>query len=67
MFSLNEKQQKELVEWLNAQKEKEKDTYIGAIGGMFTYSFTPTTLGTIIKVTNNVSGSMVDLSDYDSW
>lgn len=39
----------------------------GAIGGLYTYSFTPTTIGIVIKITNNITGDILDLSDYDSW
>lgn len=37
----------------------------GAIGGSTTYSFTPTSLGTIFKVTH--FDEELDLTDYDSW
>lgn len=36
----------------------------GAIGGQFTYSFTPTHLGTICKATCNC-GAEFDATDYD--
>jgi hypothetical protein len=40
--------------------------YSGAIGGELTYSFTPTSLGTIIKVKHS-SGAELDLTFYESW
>ena len=36
----------------------------GAIGGTLTYSFTPTTIGTIVKV-ECACGGNADLTDYD--
>lgn len=44
-----------------------KHPYTGASGGSYTYSFTPTSLGTAVKVTDNLSGETIDLTDYDSW
>ena len=40
---------------------------VGAIGGLYTYSFTPTGIGLVIKVTNNLTQDILDLSDYDDW
>ena len=65
-----------LNEWKNEQASKirqgkglsEQDPLpTGCTGGLYTYSFTPTTLGTVIKVTNNITRDVLDLSDYDSW
>jgi hypothetical protein len=39
---------------------------IGAIGGQFTYLFTPTGLGTITIVRCGC-GAEIDLTDVDSW
>lgn len=39
--------------------------YFGAIGGDLTYSFTPTSLGTIIKV--ECFNKQLDLTAYDEW
>ncbi len=38
----------------------------GACGGRLTYSFTPTSLGTVIKV-QCACGKEIDLTDYDGW
>lgn len=38
----------------------------GAIGGAWTYSYTPTGLGTVVKV-SCACGGEIDLTDYDSW
>jgi len=41
--------------------------YYGAIGGALTYCFSPTSLGTVVKVKHAGTGAILDLSDYDSW
>lgn len=41
--------------------------YTGIIGGNITYSFTPTGLGVITKITHKLTGEVLDLTDYDSW
>jgi len=66
----------ELNEWKDFQAKKirqekglsEDDPLpTGCIGGLYTYSLTPTTLGVIIKVKNNITEDVLDLSDYESW
>ena len=46
-----------------------KVPYTGAIGGGLTYSFTPPSLGTVVKVTWNdgVLNETIDLTDYNLW
>lgn len=44
-----------------------KCPYGGAIGGSLTYSFTPTSLGTVVQVKHGLSGETLDLSDYENW
>ena len=41
--------------------------YTGAIGGQFTFSFIPTSVGTIVKVSDFVTGEVCDITDYDSF
>lgn len=41
--------------------------YGGAIGGSLTFSFTPTSLGVAVKVTDAHTGEAIDLSDYEDW
>jgi hypothetical protein len=64
-FSLDEKQVEAIDKWI---KELSKDkSYTGAIGGRFRYSFTPTTLGLVVKITDLVSNKELDVTDYESW
>ena len=62
-FRLNDEQLKVLFEW----QEKHHRRYLGAIGGTYTFSFTPTTLGTVIVVKNNSNGEEIDLTEYEDW
>ena len=41
--------------------------YGGAIGGFLTYSFTPTSIGLVTKVTHAITKETIDLSDYEDW
>ena len=41
--------------------------YTGAIGGEFTYSFTPNSIGETVKVKNCITGDELNLTDYESW
>jgi len=41
--------------------------YSGAAGGQYTYSFTPTSLGIVCRAHDAVTGTAVDLTDYESW
>lgn len=75
-FSItNEQDIAQLSLWLDEQLKKSKqlasdqstyddpsaDPYFGAIGGVFTYSFTPTSIGNMISVSCNVTGEKLDL------
>lgn len=63
-FSLDNVEMDNLNSWL---KSKDLSTYTGAIGGRFTYSFTPTNIGLIIKVKDNVDNTEIDVTDYDGF
>lgn len=63
MFNLDAEEQAK-VEAFVAETRSENT---GCSGGQYTYSFTPTTLGTITKITDNVSGRVKDLTNYDHW
>jgi hypothetical protein len=47
-------------------KENRKPNGHGTIGGEFTYCFTPTSLGVVIKV-KHVNGKEIDLTEYEDW
>lgn len=59
-FNLSEDQLKKADEWM-----KQREKYVGAIGGQFTFKFTPTGLGVIVVI-SDAEGSL-DLTNYDLW
>lgn len=63
MFELDKDQSKKISKWI---KHFDK-VYEGAIGGRFTYMFTPTSLGIVIKVQDGVTRDILDVTDYDTW
>jgi len=63
-FKLDDNQQKKLDKWI---KENIPDKYTGAIGGRFTYSFTPTSIGMIVIVEDCITKQGIDLTDYEGF
>ena len=63
MFNLDADQLAKLAEW---QRQNEPDLYSGAAGGRYTYHFTPTSLGMVVKVTDELKKIEIDLTDW-SW
>ncbi len=51
----------------NAERQGRDNPYYGAAGGVFTYEFTPTNLGTVIVIKDGLSGEFLDITDYDMW
>ena len=71
-FSLNAVQYQRFEGWYKAIKR----TYEGCSGGALTFSFTPTSLGTVTKVTYErcplfyklgMKKESIDLSEYELW
>ena len=60
-FSLDEEQTKKFLEWRKTLPKRDS----GAIGGAYTFSFTPTGLGTIVEV-SYFKNHKIDLTD-DNW
>ena len=63
-FSLTEEQKIKLDEWKSQQAEEDK---VGTIGDRYTYSFTPTSLGIIVIIKDNVTNSEINLTDFSNW
>ena len=61
-FTLSEEQEKKYKEW---HKSLAKTDY-GAIGGGYTFCFTPTGLGDIVKVKRD-DGHELDLTEMENW
>lgn len=60
-FCLTEEQEKKLKKWQNKIKKKHGNF------GTFTYSFTPSGIGTVIKVYSELLDRTIDLTDIDTW
>ena len=61
-FVLSPEQMEKYDKW---RKEKE-EVYVGAIGGAYTFCFTPTGLGTMVEV-KCADGTSLDLTEYEYW
>ena len=59
-FKLSDAQTKKAKEWM-----KEREEYVGAIGGQFSFIFKPTGLGDIVTLTDGEEE--LKLTDYDLW
>jgi cytochrome c biogenesis protein CcdA len=62
-FQLTENQSKLALEWME-EKRTEKQ---GAIGGQFTYQFTPCSIGVFVSIVDCVTKEELDLSEYDNF
>ena len=60
---LSPKQESKLIDWQAKLPQK----YTGAVGGRYTYSFTPTSLGVITKVSDAITNEVLDLTEYEGW
>ena len=49
------------------KKQKKKDGRIATAGERWTYSFTPTGLGTVVKIKDELLGDKKDLTYWDCW
>jgi hypothetical protein len=67
-FKISDTDNRKFSEWReeHAKTCKMVKGYQGAIGGNWTYCFTPTSIGTVLKVECSC-GERTDLSDYLSW
>jgi hypothetical protein len=51
--------------WIAEQRKK--DNTQTTAGGRFTYAFTPTGVGTVIEVCDNLLSEKQDVTNYDTW
>lgn len=64
-FEVTEEQQGIIDEFKSKVESERASSFQGAIGGATTYSFTPTTLGTIFRVKH--FDKEIDLTNYKDW
>jgi hypothetical protein len=65
-FEITEKQYKKYQRWRRDKTKKDGELYVGAVGGAYTFCFTPTGIGEIVEVTAS-DGDKLDLTDFDTW
>jgi hypothetical protein len=64
-FSLNKNEINKYKKW--HEEQRKKHNIVTAIGGEETFCFTPTGLDTVVEIKNNVTGEILDLTNYDKW
>lgn len=64
-FELTEDQRRRYEEWKRELRARKPDPYLGMTGGAYTFMFTPTGTGVLVRVVR-ADGEEVDLTDYDS-
>ncbi len=72
-FELDERQEERLAEFRDKHPCAILDhsrmpgvNMTGAIGGQYTYLFTPTSIGVVVRV-KCACGAEIDLSNYEDW
>lgn len=59
-FKLSKQQEEKFLKWKKKQKVPKMQT---AIGGAYTFSFTPTGIGDFVEVKCNDNGKTLDLTE----
>jgi len=70
MFKLDKSQEEKLKVWMESLPQEvigDPDAYTGAIGGRYTYKFTPTGLGVIVVVKDFITKKEINLTDFENW
>lgn len=62
-----ERQKKHKVDAFVAALLEQGIPYYGASGGSLSYTFTPTSLGTIVTVKHAGTDAELDVTDYENW
>ena len=64
-FELTDQQEAKFLEWRKEKyKNGMKDSMAGAAGGIFSFTFTPTSLGLLVKATC-LDKTEIDLTEYE--
>lgn len=65
-FELDKDEMKKINQFITIHENKHGECK-AAIGGRYTFSFTPTSLGTIIKVQCGSCEEQLDITEYENW
>lgn len=63
MFKLSDDDWQKVAEWKEGLPKVEE----GSIGGRYTYSFIPTSLGVVVQIEDCISKEVLDLTNYMEW
>ena len=70
-YSFEEEEWKKIQKWIKTHKDKNgKRCFLkeaGAVGGAFSYHFTPTGIGVIVVAHCGHCKQELDITDYSSW
>ena len=66
-FTISGNELTKLVAWKKKQDTKSRKKSKLYSGGQYAYMFCPTGIATAIVVQNEITGDIIDLTDYDSW
>lgn len=66
MFELTPQQQETATQWIRTHDCPRRREYAGAIGGVSSYCFTPTSIGEI-AVVKCWCGQELNLTDFSDW
>lgn len=67
VFKIDDADCATITKFMRKQDKLTKKRYKGAAGGEYTYTFTPTGIGTAVRVINTVTGDVLDISHYEEW
>ena len=65
-FTLEKVEEETADKWI--KKQKKKYPHQGTtIGGRFSYKFTPTGLGCVVHIMDNLTGKQKEVTDISNW
>lgn len=73
MTTLTKREKTTLQKWMREQNIKvdrmshTHKTYYCPNGGCYTYIITPTSMGNVTEVRNNITKDEIDITDYGAW
>jgi hypothetical protein len=67
IFSLSSEQVAKFEEWQRELAAHYGPRYSGAVGGRYTFEFTPNGIGVAVRVIDFHTKQELDLTEFDSW
>jgi hypothetical protein len=64
-FEIGPVETRKLEKW--KKKQMKKDPFMPTAGERWTFMITPTGIGTVVKVKDETTGDIIDLTDWDNW